>query len=93
MRELRALTETAAALAGPEGTVDAGLLRFAAGEAEQVEASPPAAGRLEEALAALEARMLREALAETGRNQSEAARRLRISRPGLIKKIARLGLR
>ncbi|MCO6417968.1 hypothetical protein JYK14_17640 [Siccirubricoccus sp. KC 17139] len=74
--------------------MDAGLLRFAAGEVEEAETAPPAApGRLEEAIAALEARMLREALAETGGNQSEAARRLGISRPGLIKKMARLGLR
>lgn len=94
VRELRALVETAVALAGPEGTVDAALLRFAAGEVEEVDATPPAApGRLEEAIAALEARMLREVLAETRGNQSEAARRLGISRPGLIKKIARLGLR
>ncbi|MBE7159487.1 MAG: sigma 54-interacting transcriptional regulator, partial [Rhodospirillales bacterium] len=94
VRELRALVETAAALAGPEGTVDAELLRFAAGEVEEVDATMSAApGRLEEAIAALEARMLREVLTETGGNQSEAARRLGISRPGLIKKIARLGLR
>lgn len=94
VRELRALVETVAALAGPEGMVDVGLLRFAASEAEEVDAAPSAApGRLEEAIAALEARMLREVLAETGGNQSEAARRLGISRPGLIKKIARLGLR
>ncbi|MCQ4160539.1 sigma-54 dependent transcriptional regulator [Roseomonas sp. GC11] len=97
VRELRALVETAAALAGPEGMVDAALLRFAAGEGEEMDAAssatPAAPGRLEEAIAALEARMLREVLMETGGNQSEAARRLGISRPGLIKKMARLGLR
>lgn len=37
--------------------------------------------------------MLREALAGAGGNQSEAARRLGISRVGLIKKLTRLGLR
>ena len=37
--------------------------------------------------------MLREAMTATGGNQSEAARRLGLSRMGLIKKLARLGLR
>jgi DNA-binding NtrC family response regulator len=97
VRELRAVVETAGALAGREEGVDAALLRFAAGEAdeERDEASsrPAEPGQLDAALSALETRMLRQALAETGGNQSEAARRLGISRPGLIKKIARLGLR
>ncbi len=94
VRELRAVVETAAALSGPEGVLDSALLRFATGE-EAGEPEPTSAGpgRLEEALIALELRMLRDALAETGGNQSEAARRLGISRPGLIKKMARLKLR
>ena len=37
--------------------------------------------------------MLRETMTATGGNQSEAARRLGLSRMGLIKKLARLGLR
>jgi two-component system NtrC family response regulator len=41
----------------------------------------------------LETRMLKEALQESGGNQSEAARILGISRVGLIKKMTRLGLR
>jgi DNA-binding NtrC family response regulator len=94
VRELRAVVETAAALAPAQGMVDAALLRFAAGEVEDaVDAPPVAPGRLEEALEGLEVRMLREALAEAGGNQSEAARRLGISRPGLIKKMTRLRLR
>lgn len=98
VRELRAVVETAAALAKPDGVVDAALLRFAAGEAEAIDDADPASpatspGRLEEAMLALETRMLRETLAETGGNQSEAARRLGLSRPGLIKKMGRLGLR
>ncbi|ONG47263.1 sigma-54-dependent Fis family transcriptional regulator [Pseudoroseomonas deserti] len=96
VRELRAVVETAGALATEGEGVDAALLRFAAGEAEEEQEAPPAGagpGQLDAAIAALESRMLRQALAETGGNQSEAARRLGISRPGLIKKMARLGLR
>ena len=95
VRELRSLMETAGALAPPGAeTVDAGLLRFAAGEAEI--ASPAETGQtglLDAAVAELETRMLRETMAATGGNQSEAARRLGLSRMGLIKKLARLGLR
>ena len=50
-------------------------------------------GTLDVAVAELETRMLRDALAASGWNQSEAARRLGVSRVGLIKKLARLGLR
>ena len=94
VRELRAVVELAAALAGP-GVVDAASLRFAAGDEAGDEAGPAAAtgGGLDEAISALEVRMLREALAGAGGNQSEAARRLGISRVGLIKKLGRLGLR
>jgi len=51
------------------------------------------AGMLDAALTALETRMLREAMQASGGNQSEAARQLGISRVGLIKKLARLGLK
>ncbi len=95
VRELRSLMETAGALAPPGAeAVDAALLRFAAGENEM--ASPQAAvttGLLNTAVAELETRMLRETMAATGGNQSEAARRLGLSRMGLIKKLGRLGLR
>jgi len=50
-------------------------------------------GPLDAAVNELERRLLRDALAATQGNQSEAARRLGISRVGLIKKLARLGLR
>ena len=46
-----------------------------------------------ELLAELERRLVRDAMQSAGGNQSEAARRLGISRVGLIKKLARLGLR
>lgn len=49
-------------------------------------------GSLDTAIAELETRMLRDALAANNGNQSEAARRLGASRVGLGKKLARLGL-
>ena len=96
VRELRSAVEVAGALAG-SGLVDAGLLRFAAGDAEPDDAAAgsafSSAGALNAAIAELETRMLRDALTASGGNQSEAARRLGISRVGLIKKLGRLGLR
>ncbi len=89
VRELRAMVEAAAALAGRD-PVDTALLRFVAGEAEH---AGPAPGTLPGAIAEMEIRMLRDALAAAGGNQSEAARTLGVSRVGLIKKMARLGLR
>jgi two-component system NtrC family response regulator len=95
VRELRSLMETAAALAPPNAAcVDSDLLRFACGEGESAGAPDTgAAGMLDAAIAELETRMLRETMAATGGNQSEAARRLGLSRMGLIKKLSRLGLR
>ena len=97
VRELRQLMETAGALAPPGAIiVDAALLRFAAGESEvpsPTETGAGPAGLLDAAVAELETRMLRETMTATGGNQSEAARRLGLSRMGLIKKLARLGLR
>ena len=92
VRELRATVEAAAALAAGEA-VDAALLRFVAGETDEVPPPPPAGGSLADAIAAMETRMLRDALDAAGGNQSEAARTLGVSRVGLIKKMARLGLR
>ncbi len=96
VRELRAVVELAAALAAP-GPVNVASLRFAVGEADPTDdleaGSEVLPGALDDAIAQLETRMLRDALAATGGNQSEAARRLGISRVGLIKKVARLKLR
>jgi len=101
VRELRALVESAAALmpAGQE-LVDADALRFASGEvldpsasAAQLPHTGATEGLLDQALHELERRLIREAMAASGGNQSEAARRLGISRVGLIKKLQRLGLR
>jgi transcriptional regulator with GAF, ATPase, and Fis domain len=69
-------------------------LRFVAGELEE----PPMPARggastLAEAIEEIERRMLSNALAASGGNQSEAARTLGLSRVGLIKNVSRLGLR
>ncbi|HSI60545.1 MAG TPA: sigma-54 dependent transcriptional regulator [Ideonella sp.] len=100
VRQLKAVVESAGALNLPgSGLVDAELLRFASGEAGALpEATPPApapaaGGLLDAALNELELRLIRDAMAAAGGNQSEAARRLGISRVGLIKKLTRFGLR
>ncbi len=90
-------------------TVDASLLRLASGEDPTegqiaggvsmrdengaAVGTDENVGALDAAVNELERRLLRDALAATQGNQSEAARRLGISRVGLIKKLARLGLR
>ncbi|EJE54046.1 response regulator with CheY-like receiver, AAA-type ATPase, and DNA-binding domains [Acidovorax sp. CF316] len=101
VRELKALIEAAGALLlQDQPEVDAPLLRLAAGEADEghhgaAESADPleGLGPLDAALAELERRLVRDAMQSAGGNQSEAARRLGISRVGLIKKLARLGLR
>ncbi len=109
VRELRAVVESAGALILPgHAVVDVALMRLASGEAfaedgdvgggpQPDEASAAlgddSVGALDAAVNALERRLLRDALASSHGNQSEAARRLGISRVGLIKKLARLGLR
>ena len=99
VRQLRAAVESAGALILQDtDQVDADLLRFASGESLTLPEAPasaeaPVAGALDAALSELETRMIREAMDASGGNQSEAARRLGISRVGLIKKLTRLGLR
>lgn len=101
VRQLRALVESAGALIAPGHLrIDLDLLRFASGDlahlpdvgpADAAAAAPD--GALDAAIFELETRMVREAMEATQGNQSEAARRLGISRAGLIKKLTRLGLR
>jgi two-component system NtrC family response regulator len=97
VRELKALVESAAALLLPgQREVDEEALTLAAGEplaASGEHKAAPASGSLDQALEELERRMVSAAMQGSGGNQSEAARRLGISRVGLIKKLARLGLR
>ena len=96
VRELRAVVACAAALAGSGGmeVIGPGDLAFArSGDAPQVDHSPASHGKLAEAVADLEKRMISEALAAEGDNRSAAARRLGLSRAGLLKMMTRLGLR
>ncbi|MBU0746229.1 MAG: sigma-54-dependent Fis family transcriptional regulator, partial [Gammaproteobacteria bacterium] len=103
VRELKAVVESAGALLMPDQReVDAELLQLASGDmadpsalAKPDAATPPpgSTGPLDAALMELEVRMVRDTLAAAGGNQSEAARRLGISRVGLVKKLTRLGLR
>ena len=83
--------------------MDAELLQLASGDLPDASDITPAhhatlgtqgsTGPLDAALMELEVRMLRDTLAAVAGNQSEAARRLGVSRVGLIKKMTRLGLR
>ena len=98
VRELRAVVESAGALMLPGAKlVDQTLLLLASGESYQASAHPAPQssehGLLDAALSELESRLIRDAMETSGGNQSEAARRLGISRVGLIKKLTRLGLR
>ena len=106
VRQLRAVVESAGALIAPgSALVDAELLKFANGDTTHLSeaantdttgtqgAAADGHGALDTAVLELETRMLRDAMAQAGGNQSEAARRLGISRVGLIKKLSRLGLK
>jgi two-component system NtrC family response regulator len=102
VRELKSIVESAGALLLPgQREVDTDLLRLASGETTAGEPLPSplerssgeTTGPLDAALNALELRMVRDAMGAVGGNQSEAARRLGVSRVGLIKKLTRLGLR
>lgn len=99
VRELKAVVDAAAALLLPgQQDVDAEALSLAAGEAPMASTAVGAtaedpAGLLDQAITELERRLISEAMQATEGNQSEAARRLGISRAGLIKKLGRLGLR
>jgi DNA-binding NtrC family response regulator len=95
VRELRATVECAAALADPTtSTISVDDLSFARGGGL---APPSEAGSAEETLPEatekLERRMIGAALAATENNHSAAARRLGLSRVGLLKMMTRLGLR
>lgn len=96
VRELQSLMDCVAALAAPEAssvtTIDSDLLRFATG-ATNASTHTDSRNSLDAEIAALETRMISEALVETGNNRSEAARLLGISRVGLLKKMNRLALR
>ncbi|BBU62114.1 sigma-54-dependent Fis family transcriptional regulator [Methylosinus sp. C49] len=93
VRELKATIECAAALADPRSsTISAEDLTFARGGGVRL-AAEAVAETLPEAQEKLERRMIGAALAATEHNHSAAARRLGVSRVGLLKMMARLGLR
>jgi two-component system NtrC family response regulator len=89
VRELKSVVACAAALASDGARISPDDFAFARSGAT---AKPDRAGaaKLAEAVADLERRMISAALAETGDNQSAAARRLGLSRVGLIKMMRRL---
>lgn len=91
VRELRAVIAAGTALAEGEVVTAADLAFARSGDAATI---PPAApATLAEAVTGLEQRMIAAALAATGNNHSAAARRLGLSRVGLLKMMTRLGLR
>jgi DNA-binding NtrC family response regulator len=96
VRELAAAVECAAALADPAASiVSIEDLEFARGGGELSSGAPLgiADETLPEALGKLERRMIGAALTATDHNHSAAARRLGVSRVGLLKMMTRLGLR
>jgi DNA-binding NtrC family response regulator len=101
VRELRTVVDCAAALALPAAdgvaVLDVADLEFATGSetasALPSRAEPAPDTTLGGAITALELRMITAALTETGHNHTHAARRLGLSRVGLLKKLDRLGLR
>lgn len=95
VRELRSTIECAAAMAPKSATglaIGVEDLAFATGEALSP-APAPATQTLEEEIAGLERRRIKEALERTGNNHTHAARELGLSRVGLLKKMDRMGLR
>jgi DNA-binding NtrC family response regulator len=94
VRELKAVVHSAAALLDPggNGTIAPADLAFAR-SGETAPSGPPIPTTLADAVADLERRLITAALAATGKNHSAAARRLGVSRVGLLKMMSRLGLR
>ncbi|MBY6240425.1 sigma-54 dependent transcriptional regulator [Methylosinus sp. Sm6] len=93
IRELKATIECAVALADPQSsTISAEDLSFARGGGVSL-AAVTVSETLPEAQEKLERRMIGAALTATDHNHSAAARRLGVSRVGLLKMMARLGLR
>lgn len=95
VRELKAVVAAAAALADPAGDgvlgpADLAFARTGEPPAPALAGSPPT---LAAAVADLERRLIAAALAATGGNHSAAARRLGVSRVGLLKMMRRLALR
>lgn len=91
VRELKAVVTSAAALA-ERTVVTLADLAFAR-SGDPADTHPTTSVALADAVADLERRMISAALAATGGNHSAAARKLGVSRVGLLKMMTRLGLR
>jgi two-component system NtrC family response regulator len=91
VRELRAVVSSAAALAEQAAITPSDLAFARSGDPGSVTTDTIAT--MADAVAALERRMIGTALAATANNHSAAARRLGLSRVGLLKMMTRLGLR
>ncbi len=95
VRQLRNEVIRMAACARGSVISEEDLLEGLPGAAAPAPAAAPKAARpqsLKQAIEALEREMVTEALAATGGNQQQAARRLGLSRQGLINKMKRYGL-
>ena len=91
VRELRNAMERVAAL-GRRPVVAEAELEFLGAAAPSAPAEDFLAGTLPEAVARLEAAMIRRALAESGGNRAEAARRLGVHRQLLYEKLRQHGI-
>jgi Response regulator containing CheY-like receiver, AAA-type ATPase, and DNA-binding domains len=91
VRELKAVVTSAAALAEGSAITPTDLAFARCGDPAAITQTVPTT--LAEAVADLERRLITTALAATGNNHSAAARRLGLSRVGLLKMMTRLGLR
>lgn len=86
LRELRHEMQRATVLCGARPLIDVADLEL------RTPRAPLAMGTLAEQVEALERRLIIDALADTQSNRTHAAQQLGLSRQGLIKKIARLGI-
>lgn len=92
IRELENLLECTIALSAGNSEVSLEDIQMAM-YGISVEKESTTEQSLDEQIRILEKRLIVAALEETGHNHSKVAKRLGISRPGLLKKMSRLGLR
>jgi len=90
VRELENVLECAVALAMGKEEISVNELQMAKQDGRDLDSANPGEDSLDFQVEALEKRLIVAALEATGRNQSQTARRLGISRAGLLKKMKRL---
>jgi DNA-binding NtrC family response regulator len=93
VRELENAVARLLALAEPGEAIDVDALSRLEGPRSDAASTPTASGTLREQVGAYEASLVSRALAAVKGNQSEAARRLGVSRMTLIEKMKRHGLK